>query len=195
MKKVCSGLNRRAFTLIEMLVTAGIILVISTAAVMSFKPATGTTAVVNGAQEVKSLVEELKSFSVGPDRERAAHYILIIQSSGTGDYCNNTLNSPVNSFKQFIICSTTIKDITNANLDTDFNRVVAGHLETNVSVSGPTNPIILNIRTYDSQMGYDRRYPDTGLANPSEDRTITVSTSNLNKNIVINLLRGTINIP
>ena len=190
--------KKKAFTLIEMLVTTGIILVISTTAVLGFKPATGTTAVVNGAQEIKSLVEELQSFAVGPERERATHYILIIQNSGTGNYCNNSLDS-TGIFKQYMICATTLKDITNANLDTDFNRVIAGHLETNVGLNSSditafNNAYIINARTYDSQLGFNLLYKDS--TPPSLDSgNITVSSGTLTKQVNINALLNTVTIP
>ena len=188
--------SRRAFTLIEMLVTTGIIVIMTGVAVANLGPSTGAGNVSNASDEIKGLVDELKSYAAGPDRERAGNYVLIIQTNGGGDYCNKNVGGTKNHLNknQYMICQTILKDISLASLDNDFNRVRAAGLNSNLTISSTvftiTNPIVINIRTYDGQTGYDLKYCDKDNVCGSPE--IIVSQDTITKILTLNSVLGTL---
>lgn len=181
--------KRNSFTLIEMLVTVMIVVIITAASVVSLGAAKKATNSTTGADEVKSLIDELKSYSTGPEREKATYYILIIKtSSGSTSYCNNHSISQ----NQYLICATTSKAIP-TDLNGGFYRVRADHLQSEVDLT-PSGVIIYSIRTNDGQMGYysgtSFYFPETaGFSNA--DQTIGVTKDNFTKNVIINPFTGT----
>lgn len=181
--------NKKAFTLIEMLVTITIVVIIAASSVISLGMAKKNTSSTTGADELKSLIEELKSFAAGPERELASHYILIVwtSASGSGTYCKgNTITQ-----NQYIICATTKE--TPTNLTTDFNRVRADRLPSGIVFAGPSNPIVYTVRALDGQMGYGSTllYPES-VGFVSTEQSITITKDEFSSIVEINPLLGTV---
>lgn len=184
--------KKRGFTLIEVLVTVTIVVIIAGASVLSLGAVKKSSSSTVEADEFKRLIEELKSYSIGPHWPDVKHYVLIIQRSGSGTYCNrgssdtNQLGSSARI--QYMICSTDKSDLATTNLNDDFDRVRAGHLENDITISAPgDNPLIFNVRTFDSQLGYRKEYFDSGA---TADLTVTITKNEFSKNIIIDPING-----
>lgn len=186
-RNLTRGEMKKAFTLIEMMVSVAIVAMLSIVAVVSLAPAQQSASAKTGADEVKTLLEELRSYSVGPAQERAANYILIIHlpsnpPPGMLPYCNAGLTGNPNRLKnnalEYMICYTNKKDISTANLNSDFSRVRGGHFEAQITLSDLSgyaksgNDLIFNARTYDHMLGYNKKYFDSG-ATTNEDIQIS----------------------
>jgi len=172
--------NLRGFTFIELLVSIAIIAIIAGGAYLSPGVAGSSVTINQGASEIKNAIEETINFAVGQDRDRVKHYILIIRTSGAGSvpYCNKDVAN-VNQLEvsQYMICSTKEKV---ANIETDseyynkqYSRVKGGNIPSGINInvsSGLSNPIIINVRTFDSQLGFRGKYFDT---NPTDTTLIS----------------------
>ncbi len=196
MKKVYPEQNRRAFTLIEMVVSVAIVAMLSVTAVVSLGPAQQSVSAKTGADEVKTLLEELRSYAVGPAQERAANYILIIRTTTgpAGHYCNAGLSSNPNHLTKnsYMFCYTNNKNITAAtDLNTGFSRVRGGSFQAQINLTdltGLASPsagiLVFNARTYDTQLGYNRRYFDSG-ATGNEEIQVTDIKNTFSKRITV----------
>lgn len=199
--------KRKSFTLIEMLVSIFILVVMLSVATVSINTGEGNTTVTAQADEVTGLVDELKSFAYGPEREGAKHYILIIETeAGPRPYCNKDLSSNPNNLtkNQYIICETDTKNIPQGypTLNGIYSRVRAGSLSKDLAITkspsfnmigppGTVYPIVINTRTYDGQTGYGLKYCDTNSA-CATNLTITLDQSGINKILNYNSILGTI---
>jgi len=199
-------MKRKSFTLIEMLVTIGILVIILGVSTISLGVGQGSSNVSSQANEIIGLVDELKSFAYGPERERAAHYVLIIQRyDSEATYCNNGLSSDPNKLKKnmYMICARDDKNmpspISVTALNTGFSRVRAGSLSPDLTITasgfGPGGafpmgwPIVINIRTYDGQIGYRERYCDTNSYCGTP--TMTLNQGGVSKTLTLNSILGT----
>lgn len=196
------------------MVSVMIVVLISTVAVISLNPARQSTTTSSAADEVKSAIEELRSYAVGPHRDRVTHYVLVIKKSGTDteSYCNGEGGSNrLNAANQYMICSTFLKDISGLNaamLNNDFSKVRSGSFSGTITLSdniasipGPTpfddsHDIVLNARTYDYQLGYNGKYYDgvdpAHRVNTTTNPFITVTQGNFSKKITIDPILGVI---
>ncbi|MBM2820423.1 MAG: hypothetical protein HW405_183 [Candidatus Berkelbacteria bacterium] len=203
--------KHKSFTLIEMLVTIMIVVLITSVSVLSLGSAKSAETVSTQGDELKGLIDELKSYAAGNDRDRAGNYVLIIQTSGaTGtDYCNQPAAANRNSLikNEYMICETQDKDISSYTLpgsldNSNLNRVRAGSLNSDLTIASagfdpanPTssvNPIVINIRAYDGQVGYGLKYCDSSstYCGPTFP-TITLTKSDQTQTLTLNSILGT----
>lgn len=183
---------RKAFTLIEMVVSVAIVAMLSVVAVVSLGPAQQSVSARTGADEVKSLLDELRSYAVGPANERAANYVLIIRlASGPAvSYCNSSGTTNQIGKNGYLICYTYNKNISTANLNSDFSRVRGGIMQSQINISDVTGlatdsgSLVFNARTYDNQLGFNRRYFDNG-ATSNEEIQVTDTKNTFSKKITV----------
>lgn len=197
--------SRRAFTLIEMLVSVGIIIVIASVSVVGLSSAKSSTASSSGADEIKRLIEELKSLAAGQDGDLKYHYVLIINAGRTTqDVCNKYTGTENQiSRNSYLICSSDDKILPSLSLgmlNSKFTLVRGGHMEidtelnlsfTNITDTGGLR--VINARSYDSQLGYDLKYVDTLTPGPlTADGQIRVEKGNFIKTINIDYVLGNV---
>lgn len=183
---------KKAFTLIEMVVSVAIVAMLSVVAVVSLGPAQQSVSARTGADEVKNLLDELRSYAVGPANERAANYILIIRlaSGPPVSYCNATGTNNRIGKNGYLVCYTYNKNITAADLNSDFSRVRGGTFQSQINISDITGfatisgSLVFNARTYDNQLGYGRRYFDSG-ATGNEEIQVTDTKNTFSKRITV----------
>lgn len=201
-------MKRKAFTLVEMLVTIFILVIMLGVATVSISTGKGSSTVAAQAEEIIGLVDELKSFAYGPERERATHYVLIIETTSTTPvaYCNKGLSSNVNTLSknQYMICATSDKDLNYGFgvLNNGLSRVRAGSLsrDLNIIQTGftagsspwpPNAPIVINIRAYDGQTGYRLKYCELDpsfCGSPS----MRLELAGMSENLTFNSILGTL---
>lgn len=192
MKKAFVFAKRKSFTLIEMVVSVAIVAMLSVVAVVSLGPAQQSVSAKTGADEVKSLLDELRSYAVGPANERAANYVLIIRFSGSPpvSYCNATGTHNQIGQNGYMICYSYNKNISTASLNSDFSRVRGGTFQAQIRVSDVTGlandsgSLVFNARTYDNQLGYNKQYFDSG-ATANEEIQVTDTKNTFSKKIMV----------
>jgi prepilin-type N-terminal cleavage/methylation domain-containing protein len=181
-------LIKKGFTFIELLISIAIIAIIAGGAFLS-PGISGDAVLVNqSAGEIKNAITELQDFGIGQDRDRIKHYVLIIKnSSGSDFYCNQGIGDRNSlSQNQYMICSTTNPDA-GVDLNSAYKRVKGANISSSVSLNlsdGLTgvSPIVINVRTYDGQMGFNRQYYETDTTSKG---TIDFNKSNIHKIIEI----------
>ncbi len=167
---------KKGFTLIEMLVTVTLVAMLATVAVLTLSSTQLTSATKTGADEIKTLFEELRSYSVGPAQERATHYLLVIstRTDSTEDNVCNAQGGATNHIGkgEYMFCYTNkqfINTATTANLNSDYYRIRSGTLDAKVNISGPAavtvgSMLVFNARTYDYALGYKGNYANSDVA-------------------------------
>ncbi len=186
MKNHCNK-NLKGFTFVELLISVAIIVIIVGGAYLSPGVAGSAVTVNQGAHEIKNAIEELRNFAVGQHRDREKHYILIIGESGSVPYCGGNIIRE----NEYIICSTKNPDL---SVEGDWKRVKGGNVPDNLELAGSllyNNEFRINVRTFDGQIGFRKRYYDTNSDDfYREPKTITVNDDQFTRTINIEPLHN-----